>query len=177
MDRATAVSQQRTARVAAAFYVGTIVFGALALGGWRALNLVAGACYIAVTLLFYVLFKPVSRSLSMLAATISLAGSALGILNTLRLVPFEVNELVFFGFYCLLIGLLIVRSTFLPPFLGALMAFGGVGWLTFLFPSFARSLVPYNMIPGILGEGVLTIWLLVRGVNVERWRAQAGAGP
>jgi hypothetical protein len=31
------------------------------------------------------------------------------------------------------------------------------------------------MAPGILGEGALTLWLLVMGVDVERWREQAGA--
>jgi hypothetical protein len=33
---------------------------------------------------------------------------------------------------------------------------------------------PYNLAPGILGEGALTLWLLVMGVNVERWKEQAG---
>jgi hypothetical protein len=80
---------------------------------------------------------------------------------------------VFFGFYCLLIGYLILRSTFLPRILGALMMFGGLGWLTFLFPPLARSLSPYNMAPGILGEGLLTLWLLVMGVNTQRWMEQA----
>src|SRR5207249_8313199 len=60
------------------------------------------------------------------------------------------NNLVFFGFYCLLIGYLIFSSTFLPRILGALMAFGGLGWLTFLSPALAHSLSPYNMAPGMI---------------------------
>jgi hypothetical protein len=100
-------------------------------------------------------------------------GIAIGPLSLLHLAP-NINPLVFFGFYCLLIGYLIFRSTFLPGALGALMAFGGLGWLTFLSPAFANHLFPYNMIPGILGEGTLTLWLLVMGVNVPRWREQAG---
>jgi hypothetical protein len=83
--------------------------------------------------------------------------------------------LVFFGLHCLLIGYLILRSTFLPRSVGALMVVAGLGWLTFLSPPIARSLSPYIMLPGALGELSLTLWLLVKGVNVQRWEQQAGA--
>ncbi len=83
--------------------------------------------------------------------------------------------LVFFGLHCLLVGYLILRSTFLPRVVGALMAFAGLGWLTFLSPPLASTLSPYVMLPGLLGEGSLTLWLLVMGVNVQRWREQASA--
>ena len=53
------------------------------------------------------------------------------------------------------------------------MLFAGLGWLLFLSPSFAISLSPYVFIPGIIGEGALTFWLLMNGVNEERWREQA----
>ncbi|HMG72660.1 MAG TPA: DUF4386 domain-containing protein [Pyrinomonadaceae bacterium] len=86
-----------------------------------------------------------------------------------------INPLVFFGFYCLLIGYLIFRSTFLPRILGVLMVFAGLGWLTFLSPPLADSLSPYIFIPGLLGEGALTLWLLIMGVNVQRWKEQASA--
>jgi hypothetical protein len=61
-------------------------------------------------------------------------------------------------------------ATFLPRILGVLMAFAGMGWLTFLSPPLANYLAP-----GILGEGALTLWLLVIGVNVQRWKEQASA--
>jgi Domain of unknown function (DUF4386) len=80
---------------------------------------------------------------------------------------------VFFGFYCLLIGCLIVRSIFLPKILGALMMLGGLSWLTFLFPPLASSLRPYNLAPGILGEAALTIWLVLFGVNAQKWVEQS----
>jgi hypothetical protein len=88
--------------------------------------------------------------------------------------------LVFFGFYCILIGYLIFRSTFLPKILGVLMAIAGLGYLinsfaTFLSPAFAIHLIPYVLAPGLLGEGSLTVWLLAVGVNVQRWKEQESA--
>jgi hypothetical protein len=82
--------------------------------------------------------------------------------------------LVFFGLHCLGVGYLILRSIFLPPLIGGLMMFAGVGWLTFLSPPLANSLAPFNIIPGAIGELSLTLWLLVKGVNVQRWNDQAG---
>ncbi|MEY2490640.1 MAG: hypothetical protein QOC70_2582, partial [Verrucomicrobiota bacterium] len=64
--------------------------------------------------------------------------------------------LVFFGLHCLGVGYLILRSTFLPRIIGALMMAAGFGWLTFLSPVFAQSLVPFNMLPGAIGELSLT---------------------
>ncbi|PYQ49306.1 MAG: hypothetical protein DMF78_18630 [Acidobacteria bacterium] len=86
----------------------------------------------------------------------------------------------FFGLHCLLVGCLILRSTFLPRIVGALMTFAGLGWLTFslanlLSPPLGRSLSGYLVLPGALGEGSLTLWLLAMGVNAERWREQARA--
>ncbi len=49
------------------------------------------------------------------------------------------------------------------------MAFGGLGWLTFLSPPLARSLSPYNFAPGIMAEGSLILWLLVIGVAIVTW--------
>jgi hypothetical protein len=88
---------------------------------------------------------------------------------------------VFFGLHCLLVGYLILGAKFLPRIVGALMVFAGLGWLTMSFanllsPPLGRSLFPYVLLPGMLGEGSLTLWLLLVGVNVGRWKAQAGRG-
>jgi hypothetical protein len=82
---------------------------------------------------------------------------------------------VFFGVYCLLIGYLIFKSSFLPRILGVLMAFAGLGWLTFLIPPLADYLSPYNLVLGFLAELALMLWLLVMGVDVQRWKEQARA--
>lgn len=44
-----------------------------------------------------------------------------------------------------------------------------------LSPPLAKYLYPYNLAPGIIGEGALTRWLLVIGVNVPGWMEQASA--
>jgi hypothetical protein len=168
-------SPQSKARIAGIFYALTFVFGILSLmspRGRLVTSLLASAAYVAVTLLFYVVFKPVNQRISLLAALVGLVGCAVGALSALG-VDLHVNSLVFFGFYCLLIGHLIWRSTFLPRILGVLMGLGGLGWLTYLSPSLAKSLGPFSMAPGILGEAALTVWILVKGVNAERWKEQA----
>ena len=176
MDPSAGRSPRLRARVAGVFYLLTFVTGVLSMvsaNGKRVANLIATVCYIAVTVLFYDLFKPVNRSLSLVAAIVSLAGCVFGTLSIFHLAPFPMSNLVFFGFYCLLIGYLIFQSAFLPRVLGVLMAFGGLGWLTFASESLAARLSPYNMAPGMLAEGALTLWLLIVGLNEQRWKEQA----
>jgi hypothetical protein len=55
------------------------------------------------------------------------------------------------------------------------MALGGLGWLTFISPTLSGQLAPFNMLPGVVGETALTLWLLAAGVNVQRWKEQANA--
>jgi hypothetical protein len=158
MERIAEASPRFRARIAGVLYLLTMVTGILVLkfvtGGrqWLVTNLIATACYIAVTLLFYYIFKPVNRSLSLLAAFFSLAGCAIGVLSLFHLARFGISPLVFFGFYCLLIGYLIFRSIFLPRILGVLMAFGGLGWLTFLSPPLASHLSPTFLPPASSGK-------------------------
>ena len=171
----------KLARIAGLFYALDIVTGSLSLffagkglGAYAdAANLLATVCYVVVVLLFFELFKPVNATLSLVTAGIGLAGCAFGALAVFDISPGNLSPLVFFGAYCLRIGSLILRSSFLPPILGVLMIIGGAGWLTFLSPTLASHLKPWNMVPGVLGETVLTLWLLARGVNSERWSTQA----
>lgn len=176
MEQTAEWSPRLKSRIAGVFYSLTIVFGSLALAfasGRIVINLAATACYVAVTLLFYQLFKPVNKGVSLIAMLVGLAGCAIGAASAVGRGLTDINPLVFFGVYCLLIGFLILKSTFLPRFLGVLMAFGGLGWLTFASPSLAQTLSPFNLAPGIIGELTLTVWLLVKGVDEPSWRAQA----
>ena len=176
MNSIAEVSPRLKARIAGFFYLITFVAGVFALvsaTGKLEADIIATAAYVAVTVLFYDLFKRVNRSLSSLAALVSLAGCTIGLLNRFHLSLFSISPLVFFGVYCLLIGYLIFKSTFLPRTLGVLMGIGGIGWLIFVSPELAKSLSPYVMFPGIVGEGALTLWLLAFGVNVQRWKQSA----
>lgn len=135
-------------------------------------NVLSFAFYIAVTVLFYFLLLPAGRILSLIAAICSLAGSAVGLLNLVHRAP-AINPLWFFGPYCLLIGVLILRSTFLPWPLGVLMVLSGVGWLAFLYPPIALEAgLPLEAL-GVLAEAALMLWLLAAGVHLARWKKQS----
>lgn len=160
-------------RIAGGFYVLTFVAGITAMllrsGLGVAAGVIAAGAYVVVTVLFYWIFQPVNRRLSVLAAIISLAGCAIGPLSFLHVLPIRIHPLVFFGLYCTLIGYLVWKSTFLPRVLAVLMMCAGLGWLTFASTSLTRMLSPYNLIPGIVGEGALTLWLVIVGINERRW--------
>jgi hypothetical protein len=163
------------------------------------------ACQVVLATLFYDLFKPVNRTISLLAAFFLLMECAVlafaslfqvapmlvlkgagylsvfqtAQLQALALLFLNLNtqlfniSLVFFGFFCLLIGYLIFRSTFLPGILGVLYALAGLGYLTYLVPPLANNLYPFNLVPAAFGEPALILWLLIVGVNVQRWKQQA----
>ena len=86
-----------------------------------------------------------------------------------------VRALPIFWLFNLAIGYLIIRTTFLPRVLGVLMALSGMGWLTVLSPDLLRYTRTYVAILGIAAEGSVMLWLLIMGVNVQRWSDQAKA--
>jgi len=169
-------------------------------------------CAVALTLIFYVLLRPVSRDLALLAVFFNLvsiaveADSALHLLATLFplgnanylkvLDPKQLHAmaylsirshengfgvaLIFFGCVCLVDGYLIFRSGYLPRVIGVLMQIAGLCYLTnsfalILSPSLAHRLFPAILLPALVGEASLCLWLLVKGVNLQRWKEQASA--
>ena len=219
MSNASA-TPSRTARLGGFFWLMTIVTGVVAMvaGGkldtshgpattaasllshesvYRAAiaaDLLATASYVAATLFVYELLKPVSRSLSLLAAFFSLVGcsggavsfalrlGALAVLQGAPLVPFDAEQqkalasvllrlpvgsytFLFFGLHVLLVGVLVFRSTFLPRFIGVLMMVAGAFAAIFLYPPLAVALQSFVIPVAGLPEAVLMLWLIVKGVN------------
>jgi hypothetical protein len=182
MKRIAEASPRFKARMAGVFFLLTmltaaftefVVRGRLSFAADLAAGIVEVSGMVAVTLLLNYIFKPVNRGLSLLAASFNLGALTF---EALQLQPRGVGiGLLLHGFYWLLIGYLIFRSTFLPRILGALMMIAGLGWLTYLSPPLANYLSPYNLASALLAEGLVMLWLLVMGVNVQRWKEQARA--
>jgi Domain of unknown function (DUF4386) len=86
---------------------------------------------------------------------------------------------VFFGLDILCLSYLVYRSRFLPRAIAVLLAVDGLAYLVysftdFLAPSLAADLTPWIQLPAPLAEGAFSLWLLVFGVNLERWTKRSG---
>jgi hypothetical protein len=166
------------ARVAGVLYLASFVvgvFGEFVVRGRLgfAFGLLAVSCSFAMTLVLYSIFWPVIRSLALLAASLNIVGLAF---EAIRWNPRGMDiAIVLHGFYCLAIGYLIFRSTFLNRILGVSMTFAGVAWLTYLSSPLAGYLSPYNLAAGLFGEASLMLWLIVMSVNDQQWKEQASA--
>ena len=78
--------------------------------------------------------------------------------------------LVFFGFYCLLVGYVIFKSKMVPKSLGILYIISGTGYLInsftmLLSKGFANPIFSYVAIPIFIGELSFCLWLLIKGID------------
>jgi Domain of unknown function (DUF4386) len=234
-------SPQIYARTAGALYLAIIVLGAFAEGFvanklivpgdaaatahnilaspqlWRlsvAGDLIVVLCAVPLLWIEYLLLKPVSRSLILLAVLFNLVSLAveaiskvflLAVLPTLGnanyLVAFEPQQLqilanlalkshdiafnialIFFGFTCLVNGYLIFKSGYFPRFIGVLMQLAGFCYLVSCFaalfaPALANLLIPAILLPPLIGESSFCLWMLIKGVDVDRWNAINNPAP
>jgi hypothetical protein len=171
-------------------------------------DLIMIMCDVALALIFYVLLKPVSHSLSLLAAFFRLVQAAILGINLLNLffvlqllsgadylTVFGADQLhalvllflnghsigysiglIFFGLSLFVLGYLVFKSGYFPRILGVLLIVAASGYL---IDSFANVLLPnyddYEAIfalvvflPAFIGELSMCLWLLLKGVKVQR---------
>jgi hypothetical protein len=82
--------------------------------------------------------------------------------------------LIFFGFACVIRGVLILRSDLLPRFLGTLLVAAGVAYLVnsialLSHPKLAAFLFPWILVPPLIGELALALWLIAKGIHHQAW--------
>ncbi len=166
---------------------------------------------IVLSVVLYILFKPVNKTLSLLAAVSRIAMTTIHGLNLLNyyfalqllkggdyLAAFgqeQVNALATLfldahsiGFaigiaflvpHVLILGYLIYKSGYFPKVLGILFVAAGIGYL---IDTIGLLLLPsYTTTPGLIAmviavaEISFPIWLLVKGVNEDRWQSRTVA--
>jgi hypothetical protein len=164
---------------------------------------------IALVVLLYILFEPVSKTLSLVAACSRLAMTVMQGMNLLNkfyalqllsgadyltafgpdqlhalalqsLNAYEFGALIwgtFFSLHLFVLAILFFKSGYFPRFLGVLFVIASIGYLTdsyghFLVPRYTEiyTWIVWSTVPA---ELVFAFWLLIKGVNVEKWEKRA----
>ena len=162
---------------------------------WRlgvAVNVVMQLCDVPVMLILFLLLSPVNRNVALLALLFNIVQTATLVANQLTLVAAELLSadhaaltdvairayaygealgLVFFGFTLLSVGYLIRHSGYLPWVLGLLLQIGGVSYVVNSFlllvaPDVANIVF---LVPSLVAELSLALWLLLKGVDASKW--------
>lgn len=151
---------------------------------------------VALGVLLYLLLRPVSAVLSMMAMAFRLAQAAIlggNLLNLLLAARFagegdplaavflEAHSvgydlgLFFFAVNCLLVGVLVYRARFIPRAIGVLLGLSGVVYfvgstIRVVAPELAEVVALAYGLP-LVAELALCAWLIVRGVRPRPFRA------
>lgn len=173
-------------------------------------NMIMPLCAVGLLLVEYVLLRPVSKNLVLLAVFFNLVSLSVEAISKLFLVAvmhplgnadymkaFDPRQLqalaflalkshdvafdialIFFGCTCIINGYLIFKSRYLPRLVGILLQIAGACYLIACFaalfaPAFFDLISPAILIPSFIGESSFCLWLLVKGVDVPRWRQRA----
>jgi len=187
------------------------VVGSETMFRWAVVADLVGILFFAASgVLLYEVFKPANRRAALIYLVVISMGAvcqALALMHTLgglallkaglptaqanalAIVDFKMYSqgyqlgLFFDAISSLIMGVLILQSTFVPRFLGPLMWLDGIGGLTFtlvgfLSPSLVKIIYPFIPFATVLvGEGTFYLWLMIKSVNAERWHEQAAARP
>ena len=84
--------------------------------------------------------------------------------------------LLLFGPFFLVTGYLIFKSGYLPKPIGVVYQLAGVaymlnGFVLMLAPQWAGRMFMIMAVPAFVGETSFALWLLIKGVRIERWRS------
>jgi hypothetical protein len=166
---------------------------------WRAGivgDLLMHLCDVLVIVVFYLLLRPVSKSLALLATLINLVQTAVLAANKLNLVvpllllqdgvyakafaPEQLHALSQLAIHAHAYGYLTFKCGFWPKTLGVLIAIAGLSYLInsfalLLAPAVAAALFPAVLIPALIGELVLCLWLIFKGVDMQAWQQRVDA--
>lgn len=178
------------------------------LGRYRlafASQVVSTATSVAVAALLYGVFRPVDRSISLMATLFRVLACGLAAVGyVLQLAPlvivntqapavapaelqalahvfsaFQIHarnvSIAFFGCQFVVLSYLVSRATFLPRFLAPLLAIGGAGGLAFAASPAPSQLLLYFAPAGLVCELSLACWLAFKGIDVTRWNAALSA--
>lgn len=161
---------------------------------------------VCLSLVLYVLTRPVNKNLAMLALFFGLL--AIGVqaayslhllealyplanisnanaftqeqLNTMSSFSIKTHgsgfaiALLLFGPFFFITGYLIFLSGYLPKFLGVLYVIAGLSYfissfILILAPAFGAKYYFFIAGPALIGELGLSLWLLIKGVDTDRW--------
>ena len=169
-------------------------------------NMVVLLLDLGISVLLYVILKPVNKTLALIAMVSRLVMTAMRGINLLNyfivlqllngadfLSVFDTDQinalvmvflnafnmgfsldLVFFSLHLFFVGYLVLKSGFFPKILGILLLIAFAGYLTdsftgILFPDYKQMVSSIVMIPNTLAELAFMLWLLIKGINVEKW--------
>ena len=87
--------------------------------------------------------------------------------------------LLFTGCTFLVHGYLIFKSGYLPKALGIMIQIAGLGYISngfavILYPAIANIVFLAIILPVLIGETSLSLWLLFKGVNIQKWEERVG---
>lgn len=164
---------------------------------------------IVLSLVLYVLFRPVNNTLSLLAAVSRLAMTTIHGINLINyffvllllsgagyLTVFNADQLhslvmlfldahshgftigiAFLTLHVLILGYLIFKSGYFPKILGILFLVAGLGYLidsfAILLSTTYETTPVFLALPIAIAEIAFPLWLLIKGVNIERWEKRA----
>lgn len=158
----------------------------------------AAIAVVGLVAIYFVLFDPVNRVLTLIATFMSLLGTGVQIVAVVNLISALLGAqqhltdvvglavkshsygygaaLLLFGTGFLFRGRLIFTSGFLPKTIGILISIAGICYITnslaqYLSPPLSHRLFPLILLPSFIGELSLCLWLLIKGVDEDAWWA------